>query len=129
MSDNKTLYLVDGSSYLFRAFHALPPLTTRSGQPTGAILGVANMLRRMQKSYTPDYLAVVFDARGKTFRHALYNHHKARVPKMPDELATQIEPLHELIRLMGIPILVVPDVEADDVIATLAKQVSAAGWN
>lgn len=129
MSDNKTLYLVDGSSYLFRAFHALPPLTTRDGQPTGAILGVANMLRRLQKTYSPKHLAVVFDARGKTFRNELYADYKGNRPKMPDELAAQIDPLHELIGLMGIPILVEPGVEADDVIASLVKQGNTDGWH
>ncbi len=124
-ASNRTLYLVDGSSYLFRAFFALPNLTTRDGQPTGAILGVANMLRRLQSEYNPDYLAVVFDAKGKTFRHEQYADYKATRPKMPPELAAQIEPLHELIDLMGIPRLVVPGVEADDVIATLARQASS----
>lgn len=127
-SDNKTLYLVDGSSYLFRAFFALPNLTTRDGkQPTGAILGVANMLRRLQSQYHPDYLAVIFDAKGKTFRHEQFAEYKATRPKMPTELAAQIEPLHELIDLMGIPRLVIPGVEADDVIATLAIQASNSG--
>ncbi len=125
---NQTLYLVDGSSYLFRAFFALPNLTTRDGkQPTGAILGVANMLRRLQTHYQPTYLAVIFDAKGKTFRHRQFADYKATRPKMPSELAAQIEPLHELIDLMGIPRLVIPDVEADDVIATLAKQASDNG--
>ncbi len=124
---NQTLYLVDGSSYLFRAFFALPNLTTRDGNPTGAILGVANMLRRLQSEYQPEYLAVVFDAKGKTFRHEQFAEYKATRPKMPEDLAAQIEPLHELIDLMGIPRLVVPGVEADDVIATLARQASDCG--
>lgn len=125
--DNPTLYLVDGSSYLFRAFHALPPLTTKTGQPTGAILGVANMLRRLISQYQPEFLVVVFDAKGKTFRHEQFSEYKANRPRMPDELATQIKPLHELIDLMGIPKLVIEGVEADDVIATLALQASSEG--
>lgn len=125
---NKTLYLVDGSSYLFRAFFALPNLTTRDGkQPTGAILGVANMLRRLQTQYSPVHLAVVFDAKGKTFRHEEFAEYKATRPKMPEDLAAQIAPLHELIDLMGIPRLVIDGVEADDVIATLATQASKNG--
>ncbi len=129
-ADAERLYLVDGSSYLFRAFFALPNLTTRDGsQPTGAILGVANMLRRLQSHYQPRHMAVVFDAKGKTFRHRQFADYKANRPAMPSELAAQIEPLHELIDLMGIPRLVVPSVEADDVIATLARQASEQSRN
>jgi len=127
MADSETLYLVDGSSYLYRAFHALPPLTNSAGEPTGALLGVANMLRRLVNTYQPGHVAVVFDARGKTFRHQIYPEYKANRPSMPDELAAQVEPLHELVRAMGLPLLQVPEVEADDVIGTLARQARAAG--
>lgn len=119
--------LVDGSSYLYRAFHALPSLTSGDGLPTGAIFGVANMLRRMLEHYQPDYVAVIFDAPGKTFRHEAYAEYKATRPPMPDELRAQIEPLHELVDAMGLPRLVVEGVEADDVIATLTRQARAAG--
>ena len=121
-SDRKPLVLVDGSSYLYRAFHALPPLTNSRGEPTGAVYGVANMLRRLIKDYGPEHMAVVFDAKGKTFREDLYPEYKANRPPMPDELRAQVEPLHALIRAMGLPILVVPGVEADDVIGTLARE-------
>ena len=127
MSDKPTLYLVDGSSYLFRAFHALPPLTARDGSPTGALYGVANMLRRLIREESPEYLAVVFDAKGKTFRHELYPEYKANRPPMPDDLRLQIAPLHELVEAMGIPMLIIDDVEADDVIGTLVKQSVAEG--
>lgn len=128
MNADKKLYLVDGSSYLFRAFHALPPLSNSEGQPTGAMLGVLNMVRRLRKHYQPKHLAVVFDAPGKTFRHEAYAEYKANRPAMPEELAAQIQPLHELIRLQGIPLIMVPGVEADDVIATLVTQARAQGW-
>ncbi len=121
------LILVDGSSYLYRAFHALPPLTNSHGEPTGAVRGVINMLRRLLDDYRPDQVAVVFDARGKTFRDDLYAEYKANRPSMPDELASQVEPLHALVRALGLPLLQVPGVEADDVIGTLATQASAAG--
>jgi len=121
------LILVDGSSYLYRAFHALPPLTNSHGEPTGAVRGVINMLRRLLDDYRPDQVAVVFDARGKTFRDDLYAEYKANRPSMPDELAAQVEPLHALVRALGLPLLQVPGVEADDVIGTLATQASAAG--
>ncbi|MGH8588143.1 MAG: 5'-3' exonuclease, partial [Gammaproteobacteria bacterium] len=121
----KLLLLVDGSSYLYRAFHALPPLSTSGGEPTGAVHGVAAMLKRVVKDHAPTYLAVVFDAKGKTFRDDLYAQYKAYRPAMPDELRAQIEPLHTLVRAMGLPILTVEGVEADDVIATLATQASA----
>ncbi|WP_019595154.1 DNA polymerase I [Thioalkalivibrio sp. ALM2T] len=121
------LVLVDGSSYLFRAFHALPPLTAPDGAPTGAMIGVANMLRKLRADYGPEHMAVVFDAKGKTFRDDIYPEYKATRPPMPDELAAQIEPLHELVRAMGLPLLCVGGVEADDVIATLADQAARAG--
>ncbi|CAB1276874.1 DNA polymerase I [Candidatus Nitrosacidococcus tergens] len=122
-----TLILVDGSFYLFRAFHALPPLTTSYGQPTGAIYGVANMLRGLINEYQPQYIGVMFDAKGKTFRHDLYDSYKAHRPSIPDELAAQIQLLHELIHALGFPLLCIEGVEADDVIGTLAKQASTQG--
>lgn len=118
----KPLILVDGSSYLFRAYYALPPLTNSKGQPTGAIYGVINMLKKLISEYDPDYLAVVFDSKGKTFRHELYSEYKANRLVMPDDLAAQIKPLHELIEALGFPLVVETGVEADDVIGTLAKQ-------
>ncbi len=124
-----TLLLVDGSSYLYRAFHALPDLRTSTGQPTGAIRGVLSMLRVLEADYKPEYRAVVFDARGKTFRDDWYPEYKAHRPPMPEDLAAQIEPLHECIRAAGWPILVEPGVEADDVIGTLARQAAQAGMD
>ena len=118
----KTLLLVDGSSYLYRAFHALPDLRNRNNEPTGAIYGVLNMLRRLHKDYQAHYSACVFDAKGKTFRDDLYAEYKSHRPPMPDDLAAQIAPLHECIGAMGWPMLIVKGVEADDVIGTLAKQ-------
>ena len=126
MSDKPPLILVDGSSYLFRAFHALPPLTNKVGEPTGAMLGVVNMLRRLLDTYKPTDVGVVFDAKGKTFRNEMYAEYKATRPPMPDELRQQIEPLHRLIRAMGLPLISVSGVEADDVIGTLAKQATDA---
>ena len=126
--DTRPLILVDGSSYLYRAFHALPSLSNNAGEPTGAIYGVANMLRRLIKDYHPQRMAVVFDAKGKTFRDALYAEYKAQRPPMPDELSAQVGPLKELIQAMGIPVIEVPGVEADDVIGTLAEQAKARGW-
>ena len=119
--------LVDASSYLYRAFHALPPLTTSRGEPTGAVYGVINMLRSLLTEYRPRYLAVVFDASGKTFRDDLFAEYKANRPPMPDELAAQVEPLHALVEALGLPLLQVPGVEADDVIGTLARQAAAEG--
>jgi DNA polymerase-1 len=116
------LLLVDGSSYLYRAFHALPDLRTASGQPTGAIKGVLSMLRRLEADYKADYRAVVFDAKGKTFRDDWYPDYKAHRPPMPDDLIAQIEPLHECIRAEGWPLLMIDGVEADDVIGTLARE-------
>ena len=124
-----TLLLVDGSSYLYRAFHALPDLRTSGGEPTGAIRGVLSMLRVLEADYKADYRAVVFDARGKTFRDEWYPEYKAHRPPMPDDLAAQIEPLHECIRASGWPLLMVEGVEADDVIGTLARQAAAAGMD
>ncbi|MFN2333493.1 MAG: DNA polymerase I [Wenzhouxiangellaceae bacterium] len=121
------LCLIDGSSYLYRAFHALPSLTNAEGLPTGAIFGVANMVRRLRQQYHPDRLAVVFDAPGKNFRHEAYAEYKANRPPMPDDLRIQIEPLHELIDALGVKRIVVAGVEADDVIATLARQAREAG--
>jgi len=121
--------LVDGSSYLFRAYHALPPLTNSSGQPTGAIVGVINMLKKLVDEYHPDYMAVVFDAPGKTFRDDLYSEYKAHRPPAPEDLKAQIEPLHNIIRAMGLPLLLIEGVEADDVIGTLADQASKLGMN
>jgi len=121
MTDN-TLVLVDGSYYLFRAYHAMPPLNNASGEPTGVIFGVINMIKKHLTEGGPDYFAVIFDAKGKTFRNDLYKDYKANRPSMPDDLAVQIKPLHDLIRALGIPLLVIDGVEADDVIATLAKQ-------
>ena len=121
MSD-KSLVLVDGSSYLYRAFHALPDLRSPAGEPTGAIYGVLNMLRRLVNDYKADFLGCVFDAKGKTFRDEVYPEYKANRAPMPDDLVAQIEPLMEAIRAMGWPLLVVEGVEADDVIATLAKR-------
>ena len=122
MKSTKPLVLVDGSSYLFRAFHALPPLTNAHGEPTGAMHGVLNMLDKLRKDYDPEHMAVIFDAPGKTFRDDLYPQYKANRPPMPDDLRCQIEPLLAIIRAQGYPLLIIPDVEADDVIGTLAAQ-------
>ncbi len=120
-ADAKPLILVDGSSYLYRAFHALPPLTNSRGEPTGAVYGVASMLRKLLAEYEPDHIAVVFDARGRTFRDDLFEHYKAQRPPMPNELSAQVEPLHAIVRALGLPLLEVQGVEADDVIGTLAR--------
>src|SRR3954467_12418288 len=122
-----TLVLVDGSSYLYRAFHALPDLRTRSGEPTGALRGVLSMLRRLVIDGKPDYFAVVFDAPGKTFRDDWYPDYKANRTPMPDDLSLQIEPLHALVRAHGWPLIMVEGVEADDVIGTLTHQARKAG--
>ena len=121
------LVLVDGSSYLYRAFHALPPLTTSTGQPVGAIRGVISMLNKLADSTDAERMVVVFDASGKTFRDDMYAEYKANREKMPDELREQIEPLHAIVKAQGFPLLAVPGVEADDVIGTLAKMAEAAG--
>jgi len=123
----KTLLLVDASSYLYRAFHALPDLRNKAGEPTGAIYGVLNMLRRLHKDVAADYSACIFDAKGKTFRDDLYDRYKANRPPMPDDLGAQVAPLHECIRAMGWPLIEVPGVEADDVIGTLAARACEAG--
>ena len=119
--------LVDGSSYLFRAYHAMPNLSNSKGEATGAIYGVINMMRRLLGEYKPEHIAVIFDTKGKTFRHDMYREYKANRPPMPDDLAEQIAPIHDIIRAMGLPLIAVPGVEADDVIGTLARQAEAAG--
>lgn len=118
----KKLLLIDGSSYLYRAFHALPDFRNKADEPTGAIYGVINMLKRARNEINPDYIACIFDAKGKTFRDEMYSKYKANRPSMPSDLALQIEPLHACIEAMGIPMLVIPGVEADDVIATLTRK-------
>ncbi|UBM10193.1 DNA polymerase I [Cupriavidus metallidurans] len=130
MSDSpKTLLLVDGSSYLYRAYHALPDLRNGEGLPTGAIYGMINMLRKLRNDYPAQYIACVFDAKGKTFRDDMYPAYKEHRPSMPEDLAKQIEPIHEAVRALGWPIVVVEGVEADDVIGTLALQASQQGVN
>ena len=126
-ANDKPLVLVDGSTYLFRAFHALPPLTAADGFPTGAMRGVIAMIRKLAKDYPGSPLVIVFDPKGKTFRDDLYSEYKANRPPMDDDLRRQIEPTFEIIRAMGLPLLTVPEVEADDVIGTLASQASAQG--
>ena len=126
MAADKPLLLIDGSSYLFRAFHAMPDLQTREGTHTGAIRGVIAMLRRLAKDYPGSPVAVVFDAKGKTFRNDMYSEYKANRPPMDDRLRAQIAPIHEMVKAMGMPLLVVPGVEADDVIGTLAVQATKA---
>ena len=121
--------LVDGSSYLYRAYHAFPPLTNSKGEPTGAMYGVLNMLRSLIIQYKPSHVAVVFDAKGKTFRDELYEEYKSNRPPMPDDLREQIEPLHEMVQAMGLPLLSITGVEADDVIGTLALKAAAEGKN
>ncbi|MHC3493178.1 DNA polymerase I [Pectobacterium brasiliense] len=121
------LILVDGSSYLYRAYHAFPPLTNSAGEATGAMYGVLNMLRSLLLQYQPSHVAVVFDAKGKTFRDELFENYKAHRPPMPEELREQIEPLHKMVKAMGLPLLAVSGVEADDVIGTLAVQAEKAG--
>jgi len=123
----KTLLLVDGSSYLYRAFHALPDLRTTAGEPTNALRGVLSMLRKLRREYPADYIACVFDAKGKTFRDDLYPQYKANRPPMPDDLRSQIEPLHEAVRAEGWPLVMIDGVEADDVIGTLAVAATARG--
>lgn len=121
------LILVDGSSYLYRAYHAFPPLTNSAGEPTGAMYGVLNMLRSLILQYQPTHAVVVFDAKGKTFRDELFEHYKSHRPPMPDDLRAQIEPLHTMVKAMGLPLMAVPGVEADDVIGTLAREAEKAG--
>jgi len=129
MTDSPQLCLVDGSSYLYRAFHALPSLTDSKGRPTGAVFGVANMLRRLMQTHEPERMVVIFDAPGKTFRHEMYDDYKANRPPMPEELRAQIEPLMALIDAMGIQRVAIDGVEADDVIATLARQAGSQGMD
>ena len=121
------LILVDGSSYLYRAYHAFPPLTNSAGEPTGAMYGVLNMLRSLILQYQPTHAVVVFDAKGKTFRDELFEHYKSHRPPMPDDLRAQIEPLHAMVKAMGLPLMAVPGVEADDVIGTLAREAEKVG--
>ena len=128
MTAPKPLLLVDGSSWLHRAFNALPPLTTQAGESTGAMFGVVNMLRRLLADYQPDSLAVIFDAPGPTFRHHWFADYKANRPPIASELLQQIQPLHQFIRAMGLPLLQVSGVEADDVISTLTQQAKERGW-
>jgi len=127
MSKPPPLVLVDGSSYLYRAFYALPPLTSPTGEPTGALYGVTNMMKKLMAEYAPEHVAVVFDASGKTFRDELFEEYKANRPPMPDDLRAQVEPLCELVEALGFPVLKVGGVEADDVIGTLAKRGVAEG--
>jgi DNA polymerase-1 len=127
MAAKYPLLLIDGSGYLFRAYHALPKLTNSQGEPTGAVVGVLSMLRKLIEAQRPEFIGVVFDAPGQTFRDQIFPAYKAQRPPMPDELRAQIEPLQAVVRAMGLPLLVIPDVEADDVIGTLATQAAAQG--
>ena len=122
MNDIQSLLLVDGSSYLYRAFHALPGLTSPTGQPTGAIYGVLTMLQKLIKAEKPDLVGIIFDAPGKTFRHDLFPEYKANRESTPEDLVVQIEPLLTAIQNLGLPLIRVQGVEADDVIGTLARQ-------
>ncbi|OZI17649.1 DNA polymerase I [Bordetella genomosp. 7] len=124
---NKTLLLVDGSSYLYRAFHAMPDLRNAQGEPTGALYGVVNMLRKLVSDHKADYAACVFDARGKTFRDDLFPDYKSHRPPMPDDLAAQIEPIHQAVKALGWPVLAIEGVEADDIIGTLAHHAARQG--
>ena len=126
--NRKKLVLIDGSSYLFRAYHGLPPLT-HNRHPTGAIYGVLNMLRKLIRDEQPDNIAVVFDAKGKTFRNDIYPEYKATRPPMPDDLRVQIEPLHQIIRALGLPLIIIDDVEADDVIGTMSVEATSQGFS
>lgn len=127
MTQRPDLVLVDGSSYLYRAFHAMPPLTTSQGQPVGATRGILNMLKKLFDLAQSAQAAVIFDAPGKTFRDQMYPEYKATRPSMPDDLRAQIQPIHDLVRALGFPLIMVPNVEADDVIGTLARRYSAQG--
>lgn len=127
LTSTSPMVLVDGSSYLYRAFHAIPPLTTSDGQPTNAARGVISMIRSLINSYPNSPIVVIFDAKGKTFRDEIYSEYKAQRPPMPDDLRVQIEPIHRMIEAMGLPLVVIDGVEADDVIGTIAKQVGAEG--
>ena len=128
---NKTppFLLVDGSSYLFRAYHAMPGFTNSKGEATGTIYGVINMLRKLVTDYQPSHIAVVFDAKGKTFRHKMFKDYKANRPPMPDDLREQIQPVHDIVEAMGLPLICISGVEADDVIGTLADQASKIGMD
>ena len=123
-----SLILIDGSSFLFRAYHAVPPLSNPKGEPTNAIYGVSNMLRKLINDYPTEYFTVVFDAPGKTFRNEIYDQYKAHRPPMPDDLRVQIEPLHQLIKAMGLPLIMEPGVEADDVLGALAQHAAQQGF-
>ena len=125
----RKLLLVDGSSYLYRAFHALPPLSNSKGEPTGAVLGVLNMLNKLIREESPDRVAVIFDAPGRTFRDDLFEQYKAHRPPMPDDLRSQVQPLLDAVAAMGLPLLRIPGVEADDVIGTLATQAARADYD
>src|SRR5580698_7611253 len=125
MTPAPDLVLVDGSSYLYRAFHALPPLTNSAGNATGAVYGVLNMLQKFLREYTPRCIAIVFDAPGRTFRDDLFAEYKAQRAPMPDDLRAQLEPLLAAVEALGLPLLRMPGVEADDVIGTLACRASA----
>ena len=125
--EDHPVILVDGSAYLYRAFHAMPPLTNAKDQPTGAIYGVVNMLRRLMADYQPTIMVVIFDASGKTFRDEIYSEYKANRASMPDDMRSQIKPLYEVVEKMGFPLVIIDGVEADDVIGTLAVQASKAG--
>ena len=129
MTMPKPLVLVDGSSYLYRAFHAMPNLSNSRGEPTGAVYGVANMLRKLLNDYDPQHIAVIFDAPGRTFRDEMFEEYKAHRPPMPDDLGSQISVLHEVVEAMGLPLLMITGVEADDVIGTLARQAAASGMD
>ena len=129
MTNNNQLILVDGSSFLFRAYHAMPDLATRTGQMTGAIYGVTNMLRKLIKECQPEHVAIVYDAKGKTFRNDLYDQYKANRPPAPQDLVTQIQYVHQITEALGFPVLCVPGVEADDVIGTLADQAANNGMD
>jgi DNA polymerase-1 len=126
---SRKLLLIDGSSYLYRAFHALPPLSNSKGEPTGAVLGVLNMLNKLIKEESPDRVAVIFDAPGRTFRDDLFEQYKAHRPPMPDDLRSQVQPLLDAVAAMGLPLLRIPGVEADDVIGTLATQAARADYD
>ena len=128
MTSSKRLILVDGSSFMFRAYHALPPLTSPDGLATNAVYGVSSMLRKMVADYPDAHIAVIFDAPGKTFRHDLYDQYKAHRPPMPDDLRCQIEPLHRLVRVMGLPLIIETGIEADDVMGCLAKKAERDGF-
>jgi DNA polymerase-1 len=127
MKVQKPVILIDGSSYLYRAFHALPPLSNSKGEPTGAVYGVVSMINKLLADYDPEYVAVVFDPKGKTSRDEIYSEYKAHRPTMPDELSAQIKPLFEIIHAMGLPLVIVDGIEADDVIGTLAHQAEQLG--